>query len=144
MQSKKLGLWVILVGIISIAMGVFFIAQGFNKSDMITEAMASQNITYNSAGGEIVGVIDNAYEAKVMSDVLASHRSAQGSYTALKKDDPKRQTILNAMTMENALNLAQMGLGLTQVVEGTGAFMILIGLTMGALGVSGLRAKKQV
>lgn len=135
-QSKKLATLVVIVGIVSIVMGTFFIIQGFAKSNMITKAMSSESITYSGAGGTIVGSIDTAQEAQAMADVLKEHRQAMGVYTELKRDDPARQTILNAMTMENSLNLAQIGFGLTQVVEATGAFMILLGLTLGAGGTA--------
>jgi hypothetical protein len=124
-----------IVGVIAIVMGAVFISQGFAKNDMITKAMVSENITYTGAGGAITGIIDTPAEAKVMADILAEHRSELGSYSSLKRDDPNRQQILNAMTMENALTMAQMGFGLVQVVQATGGFMILIGL---ALGVGGL------
>jgi uncharacterized membrane protein YphA (DoxX/SURF4 family) len=135
-QSKKLAILAVVVGIVSIVLGSIFIAQGFAKSNVITEAMVSENITYSGAGGTIVGIIDTPEEAQAMADILQEHRQALGSYSQLKRDDPNRQTILNAMTMENSLDLAQMGYGLVQVVEASGAFMILIGLTLGAGGVA--------
>ncbi len=141
-MRRKLAMLAVLVGIISIAMGGFFIFQGFAKAEMLTKAMTSENITYNSADGTINGVIDTPQEAQAMAAVLKEHRDAMGNYSQLKRDDPNRQQILNAMTMENSLNLAQMGFGLTQVVEGSGAFMILMGLTFGAGGIVVLRSKK--
>ncbi len=103
--------------------------------------MVSENITYGGAGSSIVGVIDNVQEAQQMADILKEHRQAMGNYSQLKRDDPNRQTILNAMTMENSLNLAQIGGGLTQVVEAMGVFMIIIGLTLGAGGTAALFSK---
>ncbi len=142
LRKKGLGILLGGVGIICMVMGAIFIAQGFAKNAVLTAAMVSENITYTGAGGSIVGIIDTPAEAKVMSDVLAEHRQAMGSYSSLKKDDPARQTILNAMTMENALNMAQMGFGLVQVVEATGAFMIILGGTLGIVGIVALRANR--
>ncbi len=143
-ESKKFAVWVIIVGLISIVLGSFFMTQGFGKANFITEYMVSENITYTGAGGEIVGIIDTPKEAQVMANVLAKHRAALGSYSSLGKNDPNRQTILNAMTMENSLALAQMGIGLTQVVEAAGAFMIVVGFTFGIGGVMTIRARREI
>jgi hypothetical protein len=141
-QSKTLALITLIVSFISIALGAFFIAQGFNKANLITKTMVAQNITYGSADGTIEGIIDTPQEAAAMAAILEEHRAALGSYTSLQRDDPNRQTILNAMTMENSLTMAQMGYGLTQVVEGTGVFMVIIGLTIGAGGVMVMRNRQ--
>ena len=140
-QSKKLAALVMVVGIVSIVLGAFFISQGFAKSDEITKAMVSENITYGGAGSTINGIIDTSQEAEEMANVLYEHRSAMGNYSQLKRDDPARQTILNAMTMENSLTLARLGFGLTQVVEASGVFMVLIGLTFVAGGAAVVRSK---
>ena len=131
----------LVLGVISIALGSFFIYQGLNKAALITETMKEENITYGAADGSIQGIIDTPTEAASMAAILKEHRLAQGNYAELDRTDPKRQTILNAMTMENSLTLAEMGYGLTQVVEGTGAFMLLVGIALGTSGVVGLRHK---
>ncbi len=143
LRNKTLAAMMLILGVISIGMGGFFIFQGFSKAAMITNAMREEKITYAAADGSINGVIDTAAEAESMAAVLKEHRMATGIYTELKRDDPGRQTILNAMVMENSLNLAQMGFGLTQVVEATGAFMILVGIALGASGGIGLRRKPE-
>ena len=136
----------ILVGILSLVMGSLFISESFAKSNMITDAMYEEGITYGGGNGEIEGVIDNAYEAQVMASVLKEHRLDIGIYSELARDDPGRETILKAMTMENSLNLAQMGYGLTDVVKYTGLFMIVIGVTIsvcgGTLLFSGRRSRQ--
>jgi hypothetical protein len=142
LRNKGLGLLVSAIGVVAIVMGAFFIAQGFSKNALITKAMVSENITYTGAGSKITGIIDTAAEAKVMADTLAEHRAKLGSYSSLKNGDPNRQTILNAMTMENSLTMAQMGFGLVQVVQATGGFMILIGLALGGVGIAVMRPTK--
>lgn len=140
-RNKKLAVMVLVLGVISVGLGSFFIYQGVNKASMITETMKEEKITYAAADGPIEGVIDTVAEAASMATVLKEHRMALGIYTELDRTDPKRQTILNAMVMENSLTLAQMGFGLTQVVEATGAFMIMVGLALGTSGIVGIRQK---
>jgi uncharacterized membrane protein YphA (DoxX/SURF4 family) len=142
LRNKWLAILLGAVGVVCIAVGAIFIAQGFSKNALLTNAMVSENITYTGAGGTITGIIDTPAEAKAMAEILAEHRQAMGSYTSFKNGDPTRQTILNAMTMENALNMAEMGFGLVQVVEATGAFMIVIGVTLGIVGLVVLRSRR--
>ncbi len=136
-HNKKLVVTVLLVAIISIAMGGFFISQGIGKSNLIVEAMRLEQVTYGGADGEIEGIIDTPQEAQIMANILREHRlESYGHYSELERDDPNRETILKALTMENSLNLAQLGYGLCDVVKATGAFMIVIGLTLGVTVVS--------
>jgi len=131
--SKKLVIITLVLGLVSLIIGGTFIAQGFDKSRLITETMRLEKATYTGedAKGLISGVIDTAQEAHAMAEVLKEHRLAQGIYTELKRDDPKRATILQAMTMENSLHLAYLGFGLATVVKAVGAFMIIVGLALG-------------
>ena len=129
-RVKTLGMILIIVGIIGIAFGGGFIFQGISKSNLITEAMCLERVTYGGADGDIDGIIDTPTEAQVMASILKGHRMENyGFYSELERDDPGRETILSAMTMENSLNLAQVGYGLAGVVKYTGIFMGLIGIT---------------
>jgi len=136
-NSAKVGMIVLLIlAVICVAFGVAFIQQGIAKNSMITEALAFEKVKYASedAKGAIVDVVDTPAEAMAMSEILKEHRiNNYGYYTELKRDDPKRDQILKAITMETSLNLAQMGYGLVTVVEGTGAFMIVVGLALGTV-----------
>lgn len=140
-QNRKVATLVSLVGVISIVLGAFFVFQSIAKSNMITEQMYSEKISYNSADGSINGTIDTPQEASSMALVLKQHRSERyGNYSELKRDDPNRDQILKAMTMENSLNLAVLGYGLTDVVKATGAFMIIVGLALSVGGAASLRS----
>ena len=145
--SKKLAIIVLFTGLISLVMGGLFIAQSVVKGNMIKEAMALEKVVYEGeeANGSIHGVIDTPQEAQVMAGILRGHRLERyGRYTELARDDPKRQTILSAMTMENSLNLAQLSYGLTEVVKATGIFMIITGLALGASGFTAVRSGRKV
>jgi hypothetical protein len=130
-HTKKLAAFLLVAGIISIVLSGVFIFQGFSKSNMIVDAMRTEKVTYGGADGEIDGVIDTPTEAATMAGILREHRMENyGYYSELERDDPGRESIITAMTMENSLNLAQMGYGLAQVVQATGLFMGLMGLTL--------------
>ena len=130
-HTKKLAAVLLVAGIISLVMSGIFIAQGISKANLIVDSMRMEKVAYGGADGAIVGIIDTPQEAGVMANILREHRmESYGYYSELERDDPGRETILNAMTMENSLNLAQMGYGLTQVVQATGLFIGMMGLVL--------------
>jgi len=144
-NSRKLAVLVLIVGLVSFVIGGLFVAQGFAKSAAITEAMRLEKVAYTGedANGSINGVIDTPQEAAVMAGVLRQHRLERyGYYSELKRDDPNRDTILKALTMENSLNLAQLSYGLTDVVKATGAFMLIIGLALTVTSASVFRSRR--
>ena len=132
--SRNLGRIVLLLGMVALVMGTVFIAQGIAKNSMITEAMQLEQATYGG-NEEIEGIIDTPEEAELMASVLREHRLDVGIYTALERNDPQRDTILKAMTIENSLNLAQLGYGVTTVVIISGVFMVIMGIALGGTGL---------
>ncbi len=132
--NRNLGRVVLLLGVVALVIGGVFIGQGIVKNNMITEAMQGERITYGGAE-EIDGVIDTASEAEMMAGVLREHRMEMGVYSELDREDPQRETILRAMTMENSLNLAQLGYGVVTVVIVSGVFMVIIGLAVSGTGL---------
>jgi hypothetical protein len=141
--GRKLAMIVIAVGLVAVVIGGLFIGLGFQKSQLITDKMAEQAITYTGAGGDIQGIIDTPQEAEVMANVMSEHLKGIGNYSELPRDDPKRAQILQGMTIENSLQLAVMGSGLTDVVKGSGAFMILVGGVFALIGVSAFRNRRK-
>ena len=139
--NKKVASILLIAGVISLVMGGIFLYQGFAKHNLIMEVMALEKIEYGGADGLIVGIIDTPEEAQAMAEILKEHRQERGVYTDLARDDPNRATILNALTMENSLNLAQLGHGLTEVVQVNGIFMMVIGLTLVSTGAYVIRAR---
>ncbi len=132
--SRNLGRVVLLLGVVAVSLGAVFIVQGVAKSNLITEAMQVEQITYGGAD-EIEGVIDTATEAELMAGILREHRLDMGIYSELDRDDPQRDTILKAMTIENSLNLAQLGYGVTTVVIVSGVSMVIMGIALGGTGL---------
>ncbi len=133
--NRNLGKVVLFLGMVALVIGVVFIVQGVVKNNMITEAMQMEQITYGGSE-EIEGFIDTSAEAKLMAGVLMEHRIEDyGIYSQLDREDPNRATILKAMTMENSLNLAQMGFGMVTVVVVSGIFMVIMGIAVSGTGL---------
>ncbi len=132
--NRNLGKVILLLGVVTVVIGVVFIGQGIAKNNLIAEAMQVEQITYGGAD-DIDGVIDTATEAELMAGILREHRLDIGVYSGLARDDPQRDTILKAMTMENSLNLAQLGYGVVTVVVVSGIFMVIMGIAISGTGL---------
>ncbi|MBU2607963.1 MAG: hypothetical protein KKF26_01445 [Chloroflexi bacterium] len=142
MINKKVASILLIAGVFSIVMGAVFISQAISKRSLILQTMLVEKVSYEAADGAIQGIVDTPEEALVMAGILADHRRENyGLYVELARDDPNRAQILKAMTMENSLYIAQLGYGLTEVVQANGIFMLVIGLALGTTGAYGIRAR---
>jgi hypothetical protein len=136
-RAKKLGIIVILFAVVSLAMGIVFIQQGFAKEAFLTNAMNQEQITI----GGVEGVIDTAQEAQIAGDTVREHRhSIAPTYGDLLGEgqfdptDTRQLTYAQALNLENYLYLAVASFGVFTVVKVTGVFMIVMGLALGVVG----------
>lgn len=122
-----------------------FLYQSMAKKSLIQSAMREENVTYLLPPEEVArgNVIDTAGEAQMVADQVKEHRhSIALTYDALlaggKYDptNPQHLTYSQAINLENYLYLGVLGLGLTDVVLGSGAFMVVTGIAFGATGLA--------
>ena len=142
MNSKVsiLGLVVIIFGVIALAMGIVFVQQGFEREAWLVQTMASEQIALPDGSGTIV---NNASLAEAAGDIVREHRHGIApTYGDLLGDehfnptDPMQLTYAQALNLENYLYLAVTAFGVFTVVKASGAFMIVMGLALGATGYS--------
>ena len=146
---KGLSILVIILGIVSIAIGGIFLGQAFVKNDLLVTAMQQEQITLGIESDDLAQgeVIDSAREAEIAGDTVREHRhgiaSTYGDLLGGAQYDPTNISQLKyaqALNLENYLYLAVLGFGVTQIAMGAGAFMIVTGI---ALGVTGLLLLRQ-
>jgi hypothetical protein len=145
-KVRLLGLVVIFFGVVALAMGIAFIQQGFDKEAWLLQTMTQEQITMPDGSGTIV---DSSALAQAAGDIVREHRHGisptYGDLLGGKNFDPTNPTQLTyaqAMNIENYLYLAVTAFGVFTVVKASGAFMILMGLALGATGyalMKGLR-----
>jgi len=135
---------VVLIGLVSVAIGATFIAQAVAKNNFMGEAMRLEKVTLGLdesavASGEL---IDSGGEAQVAGDTVREHRRGIAStYDELlaggryDPTNPEQLQYAQALNMENYLYLAVLGFGVTTVVTVSGVFMIITGIALGATGV---------
>ena len=136
-RVRNLGLVVIIFGVIALAMGIVFIQQGYAKEAFLREAMTQEQITLEG----VEDVIDTQEEAQLAGDTVREHRHGiaptYGDLLGEGRFDPSNPTQLSyaqALNLENYLYLAVASFGVFTVVKASGAFMIVMGLALGATG----------
>ena len=139
---KKLGIIVVLFAVISLVMGIVFVQQGFAKEAFLVEAMQQEQIELDG----VEGIIDTAEEAQIAGDTVREHRHGIApTYGDLLEGErfnpaePMQLTYAQALNLENYLYLAVASFGVFTVVQATGAFMMLMGLALGATGLGIIR-----
>ncbi len=151
-KSRYLASAVLLLGVVAFVMGVTFIAQGVVKENLLREAMRIEQVTYLLPEEEVAksNVIDTSEEAEMVADTVREHRrNIAPSYEALLGEgrfdptNPQHLSYAQALNMENYLYLAVLGFGLTTVVITSGAFMLITGVALGAIGVIMRRSARE-
>ena len=139
---KKLGIIVIIFAVISLAMGVVFVQQGFAKEAYLAEAMKQEQIELDG----VEGIIDTAEEAQIAGDTVREHRHGIApTYGDLlggerfNPTEPKQLTYAQALNLENYLYLAVASFGIFTIAKATGAFMVVMGLALGTVGFGLIR-----
>jgi hypothetical protein len=138
-KVRNLSTVVIVLAVIALVMGIIFIQQGYAREAYLTNAMKQEQITIEG----VEGIVDNAQKAQIAGDTVREHRHGIApTYGDLlggeryNPNDPTQLTYAQALNLENYLYLAVASFGVFQVVKATGAFMILMGLALGAVGYS--------
>ena len=143
-KMKVLAVCVFLAGLVGIAMGATFIAEGMAKENYLKEAMREEKITTGLSQEQIESgdIVDTAAEAQAAGDLVREHRhSIAPTYGDLlgggqyDPTNPEQLTYAQALNLENYLYLAVAAFGLTTVVIVSGIFMIVSGLAFSGTGL---------
>ncbi len=149
--SRGLAILVIFLGVVAVVLGGVFISQGMAKNNLLVTAMQQEKITLGIpsemlAAGE---VIDSAKEAEIAGDTVREHRHGiaptYGDLLGGEKfnpANPQQLTYAQALNLENYLYLAVLGFGVTQVVIGSGAFMVITGIALSGTGIALIRMSR--
>ncbi len=145
-RIRNLGIIVMLFAVVSLAMGIVFVQQGFAKEAFLVDAMEQEQIT--SEGVE--GIVDTAAKAQLAGDTVREHRHGisptYGELLAGDRYDPTNPLQLSyaqALNLENYLYLAVASFGIFTVVKVIGVFMIVMGLALGTTGYGLLNTARQ-
>ena len=147
-MSKSMSLIITILGVVAIVIGAVFLFQGVSKNNLIVERMNIEKVSFalNPDNPSERTQVQNAPDAQKAADIIAEHRrKIAPTYQDLlgtskfNSSNTTHLTYAQAMNLENYLYLSVASFGLVLVVLGSGAYMILSGIALGAVGMA-LRA----
>ena len=145
--SRYLAIMVLLVGVVSVVMGIVFVQQGFAQEDFLVTAMEQEQITVDG----IDGIVDSADKALLAGNTIREHRRGiaptYGDLLGGERYNPtntKQLSYAQALNLENYLYLAVASFGIFTVIKATGAFMVIVGLALGGTGVALLGLARRI
>ncbi len=142
---RLLAVAVMLGGLVSLVIGIVFIAQSVSVKALVTEGLADEGQTSQlpeeGEEGYFEGnVVDTAGEAAAVAEYLLGHLHDTGgadgtaTYANLERGSEERASYLDGFSLVTGLNLAVMGFGVAQIALAAGVVMITTGLSLGAAG----------
>ena len=127
MNTKLLGMAVIVLGLVCIIVGGIFIWQSYDVKATIADGLRDEQLTLGIPKEGDEGYdpnnlyVDTAAEAQVAHDTILEHmREDPGRYSDTERDTPERAYYVDGITLRNSLMIAIMGFG---IILGTGIFI---------------------
>jgi hypothetical protein len=129
----------LVLGLALVVGGVYMVVQGVSVRNEIRDELKDEQVT-TSQDARIPGVlVDDEETARAQADAIKQHTlGTWGPYSELPRDDPRRAQFIDGVALRTALNMAVMGFGVTQLVIGAGALVLVAGLATVALATPGL------
>lgn len=125
-----------LLGLGMVALGVIFISMGYDARGDIREALLKEKVI-TGADSAIPGVlVEDVQTAKAQQDYIEEHTFGRfGPYSGMERDDPNRDVYIKGLTLRNALNLAIVGFGVTDLAIGVGWVTVVLGVIIFGLAI---------
>ena len=137
--KRYIGGAVLLIGLMVVAFGGLFVAQGIAARNEIKAALAEEQV-YITVGEERV-LVDNQELLNEQAAVIKEHTLGTfGPWQTIPREvdgveNPQRQSFLNGTTLRNSLYLARMGLDVSNLVMALGAIFLVTGTALSTAGV---------
>jgi hypothetical protein len=117
----------------SVAFGIILIVGAIATWTMVSSMLAAQNITTPDdaclAEREVRGPF-TAYCQAMIIDEHALNSTDGMRYAELDREDPRRQTAMNASFLQASLFTSVLAFGVSAMAAGMGVLFVLIGLGM--------------
>ncbi|MFD1374492.1 aromatic ring-opening dioxygenase LigA [Actinoplanes sichuanensis] len=123
-----------LLGLLVLIAGAILIVAGVITYMTISSTLSAQQITVSEDAGAFAGQhVDQPWEAYAEAKVIAEHAGdiADGkTYAQLSRDDPNRETVMNASFLQASLFTSVVAFGVAALAAGIGIAFILIGVAL--------------
>jgi hypothetical protein len=126
-----------IVAIVSIVAGAIMIVVGAAVYFVVQEELADEKIVVSDDADNFAGDnVDGPFTAYAEAEVIQKHALEAGggkTYAELDREDPTRDTVMNASFLRASLFTSVVAFGVGALVAGLGVLFILLGL--GFLGI---------
>ena len=126
-QSKGVGV----VGLLALIAGVVLIVAGGITWWTVADKLAEEDITVSEDAAFLAGKkVNDPFSAYAQADVINKHAlemSDGQTYAELDRDDPTRETVMNASFLRASLFTSVVSFGIAALVMGLGLLFVLVG-----------------
>ena len=139
MNIIKRWAWVgaVAFGFVLVGSGLYMVREARIAHDDVRDSLAAERIITAEDAEIPLEPVNNAGEAKAQADVIQKHvlKTTEGkTYAELPRDDPRRATYLQAVTLRTALMESYLAFKVADLVLGVGLIVALLGLSHIVLG----------
>jgi hypothetical protein len=128
----------VMFGVALIGSGAFMINEAFAAHDEVRDSLAAERIITAEDAEIPLATVDTAAEAKAQADAIQHHAltiTEGKTYAELDRNDPRRATYLQAVTLRTALMESYLAFKVSDLVAGVGAIVVLLGASHVVLGL---------
>ncbi|MDA1257601.1 MAG: hypothetical protein O3C10_07135 [Chloroflexi bacterium] len=130
---KLIGIAVFAIGVGVLAVGAFFIQQGYAAESEISDRLADEAVTITI--DDVAYPVNSGERATAQALVIKSHTLERyGPWQTLERDSDERAAVLDGLVLRNSLNMARMGFDLSLMVRATGLVFAVIGMGLATTG----------
>jgi hypothetical protein len=139
MKSVTRWAWIgaIAFGVVLTGSGLFMVRESRIAHDDVRNALAAERIVTAEDAEIPLAAVDSPAEAKAQADAIQAHvlKTTEGkTYAELARDDPRRATYMQAVTLRTALMESYLAFKVADLVMGVGVIVALLGLSQIVLG----------
>ena len=123
-----------LLGLLTIIAGVILAAAGVVTYSVVSSTLAEQNITVSDDAKWFAGQhVTQPWQAYAEAMVIGEHASEMAggkTYAELPRDDPERESVMNASFLQASLFTSVVAFGVALLAAGLGLILVLIGYAL--------------
>ena len=124
-------------GIVLVVSGLFMVREARLAYRDVRDALAAERIVTAEDAEIPLAPVNGPAEAKAQADAIQMHvlKTTEGkTYAELPRDDPRRATYLQAVTLRTALMESYLAFKVSDLVMGMGVIVAMLGLSHVVLG----------
>ena len=123
-----------LIGLLTIIAGALLFVAGVITYATVSSTLSDQKITVSEDADNFAGNhVDQPWEAYAEAMVIAEHADEMAggkTYAQLPRDDPNRDSVMNASFLQASLFTSVVAFGVAVLAAGLGIVFVLIGMAL--------------